>query len=365
MKVTPLQRYAILFTVPIAVLTLTLSDALASTSSEATILSKTQNPTAPGYAPTQSQDQSHSRVLMRINAPTRVSASSPDSSSGEFSNTTASSEWFRSPSLFAESLFTSSNDRRRFSPLGFQYTVQAGIDFETKSDFIVGLMYSPSIYDGRIDDVGAGPVLGGFTKVETESHFGTIYIARPINEFFFAGATFSAGTTQTNSELQQSGLAVPTPGVVTKTDTDVLTISPSVFVGFSKTFDTFAIATTASYIYSEGYWNVGDNSGIRPNPSSFSRSTGTFAWLIEGTYFVTDSLDIALSHKLTQIAHTNSFLPLGANNGHHDHNWSTVGLDINWLLSQAFSIYGGVEYDLFNRNYKETITGNVGLSYNF
>lgn len=84
-----------------------------------------------------------------------------------------------------------------------QFAVQAGFDFETKSAFIVGLMYSPTFNDGRIDDLGAG-ALGGITDIETESHFGTIYIARPINEYFFAGVTFTAGSANIKSELQQS-----------------------------------------------------------------------------------------------------------------------------------------------------------------
>ncbi len=369
MKVTVVQRYAILFTISVLFCA---ANAMAfpaqqqqqqqsSSISEDKIVANTENPTSPGFAPSQANDQSQSRVTMRINAPTRLSASSADiNSTGQ----TVPSEWFRNPSLFAESIFTASNDRRRFGPNGFQYTVQAGIDFETKSDFIVGLMYSPSIYDARIDDLGAG-ALGGLTDLETESHFGTLYVARPINEHFFAGATFTFGKTTTRTELQQSGFAVPTAGVITKSESEIFTFSPSAFVGFSKTFDTFAVSTTASYIYSEGYWQVDDNSGVRPNPSKFSRSTGTFTWLMQGTYFLTDTVDLSLSHKMTQILHTNSFLPLGANNGEHDHNWSTVGFDINWLLSQAVSVYGGVEYDLFNRNFKETISGNVGVSYNF
>ncbi|MEM6600258.1 MAG: hypothetical protein AAF649_02610 [Verrucomicrobiota bacterium] len=163
----------------------------------------------------------------------------------------------------------------------------------------------------------------------------------------------------------KAGLAVPTAGVITETDTDILTLSPSTFIGFSHTFDTYAVSTTVSYVYSESYWKTNDNSGAPPAPSSFARSTGNFTWLVAGTHFLTDTLDFSLSHQLTQVAHTNNYLPLGTSNGEHDHNWSTIGLDINWILSQSFNIYGGVDYDLFNRNYKETITGTLGLSCHF
>jgi len=256
---------------------------------------------------------------MRIGALIRKSASNFDFELEPPDDNHLASEWFQNPAVFAEASITTSNDRRRFGVQSYQYAVQAGFDFETKYNFISGLMYSPTSNKGRIDDLGAGG-LGGITDVETESHFGTFYIARPITEHFFAGATFTAGTTHTQTELQQSGFAVPTTGVITKTDSEILTISPSAFVGFSRTFDTYAISSTASYLYSEGYWQIEDNSGVRPNPSSFSRSTGTFTWLVQGTYFLTDTLDLSLSHKLTQIVHTNNFLPLGANNGEHDHN---------------------------------------------
>ncbi|MEM6885926.1 MAG: hypothetical protein AAF571_12940 [Verrucomicrobiota bacterium] len=335
-----------------------------SSISEDKIVANTESPTAPGFTPGAANDQSQNRVTMRIGAPIRRSASSSDFEYGSESSSHLASEWFRNPIVFAESSYTTSNDRRRFGIDSDQVAVQAGFDFETKSEFIVGLMYSPTINNGRIEDLGAGAA-GGITDVETESHFGTIYIARPINEHFFAGATFSAGTTHTQTELQQSGFVVPTAGVITKTDSEILTVSPSAFVGFNRTFDTYAISTTASYLYSESYWQIEDNSGVRPNPSSFSRSTGTFTWLVQGTYFVTDTLDLSLSHKLTQIVHTNNYLPLGANNGEHDHNWSTIGMDINWILNQSISLYGGVDYDLFNRNYQETITGTFGLSCNF
>lgn len=338
-----------------------------SSSSETKIATTLETPNTPGFAPVQSQDQSQSRVIMRINAPARVSASAGGSEQMIYSDSTSSSasEWFKSPSLYAESLFTTSNDRRRFGARAFQYTVQAGLDFETKGDVIIGLMYSPSLYDGRIDDLpGAG---FGITDIERESHFGTLYVARAINDYFFAGATLTGGVTDSTTELQQSPFPVPSP-FVTRSETDSFTISPSVFLGAAVDFDEFALSSTVSYLYSESYFETNNNATLavnQPNPSSFAQSTGTFTWLVQGTYFLTDTVDLSLSHKLTQIVHTNAFAPRGPNNGQYDHNWSTVGFDINWLATQNLGIYGGVEYDLFQRNFKETVTGNVGLSYNF
>jgi hypothetical protein len=286
------------------------------------------------------------RAIFRITRPALVGAGTTLDTSKSIPQTAGAegSTWFRQPNVYAHNLFTNTNDQRPFGLDSFQYRLQIGGDFLTYGDVVVGALYTYGLEDGEVDDLGAG-ITQDFDKT---SHHLTLYAGRSFGDWFLAGATLTLGW----ADIDQS-----TAGFQGGSDT--FSYAPSGYVGVAHAWDQFGFSSVINYLYEDIYY---DN-GVTGTPG-FNSSTGTLTWKTQGTWFAADWVDVSAFYKLTQIVHSNVsvFLPAGESN---DYNWSTVGTKATFYPAQDWEAYAGIDYDIFNRNYGENVTGVIGAGYKF
>jgi hypothetical protein len=293
-------------------------------------------------------DSATDRAIFRISQPVLLNAASTmapvTTDSSAPAPAASGSTWFRQPSVFVNNLFTNTNDQRPLGLESTQYRLQVGFDFVSYADIIVGALYTYGLEEGEIDDFGPG-ITQDFDKT---SHYLTLYAGRSFGEWFLAGATMTFGDAdQDNETLGFQG------------GTDTFSYSPSVYAGVAHAWDQAGFSSVAAYQYEDIYY---DN-GIAGAPG-FNTSTGTFTWKTQGTWFAADWVDVSAFYKLTQIVHSNAqlFLLPGENN---DHNWSNIGAKATFYPAKGWEAYAGIDYDLFNHNYGENITGMIGAGYKF
>ncbi len=255
--------------------------------------------------------------------------------------------WFRSPAVFADYSYSTANDRRAFGLDSDQHDVNVGFDFLTVYDIIAGMMITYSNFNGTADDVP-----GARVRTDTDTVQLSWYLSKQFNDWLFGGTTLSYSL----SDLDQR-----TAGAA-NADFDIDTISTSVFLGATKNWDTFGLASTASYVYVDATWDPVGQAGVT---NDFNQSSGTFLWKTSGTWFATDWLDLTAAYQMTQIVHENfnTIAPAGTNSD--DNHWGTVSLTANVIPCQNWALFTGVEYVVFNDNYQESVTVRSGATYSF
>jgi|GEM_PF-5235948 len=293
------------------------------------------------------QGTSVDRVLFRLSEPVLLNAGSESLSAEPAPSGDAPSwecPWFKSPTVFVNNLFNSNNDQRPQGLDTFQYRLQIGADFITYADIVAGVMFTQGVEEGEADDL-----FGATQEFDKTSQHLTLYAGRSFGDWFLAGATMTFGWA--DSDFQIPSLAI-TGG------NDSFSYSPSVYAGVAHAWDHFGFSSVAAYIYEDIYFDPGTPG------TGFNTSTGTVTWKTSGTWFAASWVDVSAFYKLTQIAHTNVqfALPAGENN---DHNWSTVGTKATFYPAQGWEAYAGIDYDLFNHNYGENVTGLIGAGYRF
>jgi hypothetical protein len=255
--------------------------------------------------------------------------------------------WFRSPAVFADYGYSTANDSRAFGLDSDQHDVNVGFDFLTVYDIIAGMMLTYSNFNGTADDLP-----GAFIRTETKSVQLSWYLSKQINEWLFAGTTFSYAL----SDLDTS------TATVGNTDFDIDTFATSVFIGATQNWDSFGLASTVSYVYVDATWDPVNQAGVT---NDFNQSSGTFLWKTSGTWFATDWLDLTAAYQMTQIVHENFNTIAPAGTKSDDNHWGTVSLTANFIPAQNWAVFTGVEYVVFNDNYQESVTVRSGATYSF
>jgi hypothetical protein len=290
-------------------------------------------------------DTSVDRVLFRLSTPELVNAGPASSSAPAAPQKSWECDWFKSPTVFVNNLFNNNNDQRPSGLDTFQYRLQIGADFVTYADIIAGVLYTYGYEEGEADDI-----FGATQEYDKVSHHMTLYAGRSFGDWFLAGATMTLGWADIDSNI---------PAFAAQGGNDTFSYSPSVYAGVAHSWDQFGFSSVFAYQYEDISYDPGVSGA-----SVFNTSTGTFTWKTSGTWYAADWVDVSAYYKLTQIAHTNVqiALPAGESN---DHNWSTIGSKATFHPAASWEVYAGVDYDLFNRNYGENVTGLLGAGYRF
>lgn len=288
------------------------------------------------------QSTSIDRVIFRITQPEPVSSGPVDSAEMRHWE----NEGFRAPSVYVTNLFNTNNDKRPAGLDSFQYRLQVGGDFVTYADFVVGALYTYGFEDGEVDDATIPPQKLDYDKI---SHHLTLYTGRSFGDWFVAGATMTLGWSDLDSKI---------PAFAVQNGQDLFSYAPSVYAGVAHSWDHFGFSSVVAYQYEEIYYDPAEAG------DGFNTSTGTVTWKTAGTWHAADWVDWSVFYKLTQIAHTNVQIPLPAGES-NDHNWSTIGTKAVFYPAAHWEIEAGIEYDVFNRNYEENVTGQLGCAYKF
>lgn len=284
------------------------------------------------------------QVMARLSAPVLTNAGTTIDNSKSVATGPGSGSgctWFKEPTLFVTNLFTAGNDQRPNGLDSTQYRLQIGGDFITKADFIAGAIYTYGLEQGEVDDVPAA--VQDFDKT---SHHLTLYTGKSLNSWLNIGATMDFGWSDT--DLDTNGA---TNGV------DAFSYSPSLFFGAAHAWDNWGFSSNIAYIYEDTYFDNGVNGG-----NTFNQSTGTVTWKTQGTWFAADWVDLSVFYKMTQIVHSNVETPLAGGN---DHNWGTIGTKAVFYPCTNWEASVGLDYEVFNDDFEQTVTGLFGASYKF
>lgn len=291
-----------------------------------------------------SQETASDRVVARLTAPVLTNAGTAVAGGSACAPCGSCSPcpWFRQPTVFVHNLFTNSNDSRATGLDTFQYRLQIGGDFLSYKDFIAGAIYTYGIEDGENESTLAT------TEFDKTSHHVTLYTGKSFGKWINAGATMDFGFSDVDTE---------TFGITG--GTDAFSYSPSFFLGLAQAWDQWGFSSTASYIYEDIYYDGGVN-GVE----GFNESTGTLTWKTQATWFATDWLDLSGFFKWTHLLHSNVVIPQAAGDD-NDRSWATVGAKATFYPCKGWEAYAGIDYDVLNDNYGETVTGLVGAAYKF
>lgn len=282
------------------------------------------------------------RVMARLSAPVLTNAGTTiDSGKTGAPGSAGGCSWFKEPTLFVTNLFTANNDQRPNGLDSTQYRLQIGGDFITKADFIAGAIYTYGLEEGEVDDFPAA-----VQKFDKTSHHLTFYTGKSLNSWLNIGATMDLGWADT--DLDTNGI---TGGV------DTFSYSPSLFLGVAHAWDKWGFSSNVAYIYEDSYFDNGITGS-----STFNQSTGTVTWKTQGTWFAADWVDLSAFYKMTQIVHTNATTTLAGGNDHH---FGTIGTKAVFYPCSNWEASVGVDYEVFNDDYEQTVTGLFGATYKF
>lgn len=249
----------------------------------------------------------------------------------------AENSLFRSPSVFAEYLFSQSHEDRPGGFLSRGNNGVVGLNFMTAGDVAMGLM---STYGGSHGETAKD-------VANNQDNFGLTLSAAKSCDWLIAGASASYNYSYSRTRA----------GGPVKVYSDGFTLAP--FVGAVYVKGNLSLSTVPTYMMN---WNWQDYDSTGPSSADDHASTDTFVWMNTVSYAFTEKLSGSLVMNWNRVMNVKQNLVMPARPS--DREWLTVGPKVSYAFTPALTGYVSFTKDLCNATYS-SLQAVAGVSYGF